>query len=60
MFIRYVYILILLVPISLAVDPLLPIATNPLHFMSFTSFGNTLLNVSTTTSSFHLDRFYVV
>ena len=58
--IRYVWVLVLLVPIALSIDPLLPVATNPLHFMSLTSFGDTLLNVCIPSFSSHLDWFYVV
>ena len=44
----------------MAVDPLLPIATDPSYYMALTSFGDTLLNVFSFAFPHSVDWIYVV
>ena len=50
----------LLLSLVLAVDPLLPIATDPSYYMALTSFGDTLLNVVSFVFVHSADRIHVV
>lgn len=45
---------------AVAVEPLLPIATDPSYYMAVTSFGDTLLNVTPFNHTHHVDRIHVV
>ena len=51
---------VLILSFVMAVDPLLPIATDPSYYMALTSFGDTLLNVFSFAFSHFADRIHVV